>query len=492
MAKRILILVFWLLALAPLVMAQDLEWSNPEKFRNRTSFTKVIGQNTGGIYVLRSRSRYMARKVYVQMFKENLALVYNKLLPNMKRATFKEGFVKNEGFTIYKTRYNNRTHTIDLYVQDYTPDAEPKGAEKLITSSPQRDYADEGDYVVKSSLDKSKVLCFHTEITESKTTVIEIVVLNAADSKEISRKKVELPYEYGNFNPLEMEVANDGNAYFIFRVENEAKPKKNWERFGYFLYAYNSAENSLKDFYLNPKDAYISRPFLAIDYLTGRVIATAYYSYEDAGYSKGILHIDINRATHALQLSALMPYPKEFVGDILGISAASRGEELRDFFIKKIIPKSDSSYLLIAEEYYTTSQTYTFSINGMMQVGSRDIYNYGKVAILTINKHGIIEEGDVINKIQSSTMDFGYYSSIYVMSLKNKVHIFYNDDERGETEITQYSIDSKGKKANRLLLKNQNANAALIPREGLQLDAITVLFPAAKDRKFAFLKLHLN
>lgn len=492
MAKKSLSILFWLMAFAPFAMAQDAEWSNPEKFRNRTAYTKVLGQNTSGIYILRSRSRYIDRKVYVQMYKENLGLVYNKLLPGMKRASFKEGYTTPDGFCIYKSRYNGRTNTIDLFAQDYKADAEPAGDEKLISSAPQRDFADEGDFVVKTSIDKTKVMCFHTEITGTKTTVIEIVILNAADRQEISRKKVELPYNYGSFNPSVMEVANDGNAYFIYRVENETKPKKTPERYGYYLYAYNAKDNSLKDFYMNPKDAYISRPFLAIDYITQKVIATAYYSYEDDGYSKGVLYFGLGLGTQALLYSSLMPYPKELVADILGVSAANRGGELRDFFIKKIIPKSDSSFILIGEEYYTTSQTYTFSINGMMQVGSRDVYNYGKVVVLNVDKHGLIEWGKVINKIQSSSLDYGYYSSIYTVSVKNKVYILFNDDERGDTEITQYSLDNEGKTTTRLLFKNQSESLALVPREGMQLDAITVIFPAAKDRKFSFLKLFLN
>ncbi|MDL5048139.1 hypothetical protein QQ054_19170 [Oscillatoria amoena NRMC-F 0135] len=53
-------------------------------------------------------------------------------------------------------------------------------------------------------------------------------------------------------------------------------------------------------------------------------------------------------------------------------------------------------------------------------------------------------------------------------------------------------LPTKGVTDSKLLFKNSNSSIAVVPREGQQLDAATVLFPAAKDRKFAFLKLLVN
>jgi hypothetical protein len=180
------------------------------------------------------------------------------------------------------------------------------------------------------------------------------------------------------------------------------------------------------------------------------------------------------------------------VADVLGRQAAQNGEELRDFYIRKIVPRSDGGYMLLAEEFYTSTQTYTFTVNGMMQMGTRDLYNYGKVGVLSVSKFGEIEWGKVINKNQTSSLDLGYYSSIFVVALKNSINIFYNDEFRGNSEITQYTIDNKGKLTSKLLFKNQSSSIAVVPREAMQLDAATVLFPTAKDRKFAFLKLLVN
>jgi hypothetical protein len=98
----------------------------------------------------------------------------------------------------------------------------------------------------------------------------------------------------------------------------------------------------------------------------------------------------------------------------------------------------------------------------------------------------------VINKSQTSSQDLGYYSSIFVVPLKNSINIFYNDEFRGNSEITQYTLDNNGKLTSKLLFKNQSSSIAVVPREAMQLDAATVLFPTAKDRKFAFLKLLVN
>lgn len=491
MSLRNYILVFLVLS-ASILFAQDAEWSNIEKFRNRTQYTKVIGQNTSGIYALRSKSRFINKRVYIQMFRENMGQVYNKLLPGIKRSTLEEVYVFNNSLEVFKSKYNRKTRTIDLLHQSYSIEAEPEGKQKVITSAAQRDYSDDGDFVLAISKDKSKILCFHTEIGQDKNTVIEIAVLSAPNMSVIRKKRVELPFKYNRFMRLDFKVANNGNAYFVFRAEDTERKRKSYERFGYFLFAYEVTTDRLTDFYLNNKDTYLSRPALSIDYLNNKVLVAGFYSLKDLGYSKGLLDFAIDATTHTQLYHSFVPYPKAFVADVIGKYAAERGEEIRNLYIQKIIPHSDSGYIFIAEEFYTTTQTYTFSINGMMQVGSRDIFNYGKVGILFMNKKGVIEWGKVINKNQSSSLDLGYYSSIYVVPLKDKIYIYYNDEDRGNSEVTQFVLNNKGELDSRLLFKTQTISIAVVPREAEQLDAKTILFPAAKDRKFAFVKLMLN
>lgn len=490
--KKHFYILFILPLFANVLVAQDIEWSNAEKFRNRTQFTKVLGQNASGIYALRSKSRFVNKKVYIQMFRENMGQVYSKLLPGIKRATLEEVYVFPNSLAVFKSKYNRKTHGIDLIHQTYSIEAEPEGKEKIISSAPQRDYSDDGDFVLNLSQDKSKILCFHTEIGQEKNTVVEIVILSTDNMAELGRKRVELPFKYNRFVRLDFKVANNGNAYFVFRAEDTDKKKKNVERYGYYLFTYELQNDNLTDFYLNNTDTYLSRPALSIDYINNKIIVAGFYSLKDMGYSKGLLDFALDATTHTKLYHSFIPYPLDFVSDIIGKYAAERGEELRNFYIQKIIPHSDSGYIFIAEEFYTTTQTYTFSINGMMQVGSRDIFNYGKVGVLFVNKRGEIEWTKTINKNQSSSLDLGYYSSIYVIPQRNQISIFYNDEDRGNSEVTQYILNNKGELTNKLLFKNQNISIAVVPKEAEQLDVKTILFPAAKDRKFAFVKLMLN
>ena len=131
-ALRKIIPFLLLLAALPL-HGQDegAEWSNSEKFRNRTAYNKILGQNTTGIYVLRSKSRFFSRRVYVQLYKASMGLVYNKLLPGVKKYTFENAFVTPEGLIVFKSRYNRKTATIDLYHQTYNAEAEPGGRRKI-------------------------------------------------------------------------------------------------------------------------------------------------------------------------------------------------------------------------------------------------------------------------------------------------------------------------------------------------------------------------
>jgi hypothetical protein len=472
--------------------AQDADWSNPEKFRSRTAYTRVLGQNSHGIYALRCRNRAFSRKVYVQMYRENMGMVFNKILPGLKNAYFENAFVYNDGMRLFKSQYNRKTREIDLVAQKYTHDAEPTGEEIVVSSSLQRDYSDDGDYVISRSTDFSKIVCFHTEISPSKSTVIDLEILDGPELTVLNRKKVELPFKYASFVPLETVVANNGNAYFIFRVEADDKSKNDFEYLGYYLFTYNAGTDQLTDFYLNTEDTYLSKPHITLDYFNNKVIVNGFYSLENAGNSKGILDFGLDMKSHIPIYHNLLPYPENFVSDVVGRQAAQNGEELRDFYIRKIVPRSDGGYVLLAEEFYTSTQTYTFTVNGMMQMGTRDLYNYGKVGLLSVNKFGEIEWGKVINKSQTSSQDLGYYSSIFVVPLKNSINIFYNDEFRGNSEITQYTLDNNGKLTSKLLFKNQSSSIAVVPREAMQLDAATVLFPTAKDRKFAFLKLLVN
>ncbi|MDX5319770.1 MAG: hypothetical protein LPK45_01780, partial [Bacteroidota bacterium] len=261
------------------------------------------------------------------------------------------------------------------------------------------------------------------------------------------------------------------------------------ERVGVFLYALNPSGDWFT-YYLNEDDKFIHSPIMVFDEVNKKVLVSGLYSFVSRELAKGTLDFAVDRRNMEEQFHRFIPFERDFVRDIAGEKVAEREEELRDFVIRDMVAKSDGGYLLFGEEFSIAQQSYTYDVNGIAQVSSRSVYNYGKIFVLCSNT---LEEqhawSKVISKGQSSVNDFGYYSSFTLCKKREQIHILFNDKLKGNGGVINYVLHNDDTLEEISLFGNQSAYISIVPGETRQLDANTLLIPTSKDRKFAFVKI---
>lgn len=469
--------------------AQDFDWSNLQKFRNKTSYNRIIGENESGYFILRSRNREVKSSLVLERYRDAMGIDYSKKLPDMRGASLVNAFVCADHLNIIKSRYNVTTERLNLTLQQLDNNGNAKGPEKLLREALPKDYSDDGNFVFVSNPWQNRYLCYYVESGPQEKIVVNFAIYDE-QMVLLQDKKLQLDFGVKDFTTMDVLVDSLGNAAFLFEVMQPDFGRGTPEKVGYYLYHYQLAEKNLKSYYLNYPDTYLSDPAFVVDRLNNKLGVTGFYSLESNRKSKGLLDFAIDIRSQRVLYHNFIPYERSFVAEIIGEKAANKESELVDYDIRKVIPRSDGGYILIAEEFFISQQSYTYYINGIAQVNSRSVFNFGKIFVLSITPQGKPEWGKMINKTQSSINDGGHYSSLFVTMRKDKIHILFNDKLRGVGDVLQFTLDNKGNLDNILLFRSQNSYIAIVPSEGKQLDANTVLLPTSKDRKFAFVKIN--
>ncbi|TNE79037.1 MAG: hypothetical protein EP332_12290 [Bacteroidetes bacterium] len=480
-----LILIF--VIASQLVYSQEFEWSNLERFRNRKSYNHILGQNSSGIFVLRSRGQEIYSKVILERYRNSLGLDYSKRLVGMKGFRFIDAHVQEEGLLVWKSMFNPANEKLELFVQRVDNDNSLDGELKLMTQVGLKNFSDEGDFSIHTNKRQSHYVNCFTERIKGKYRKFHIQVWD--DSLNLVREKqFVLPFEEDDFNLESVEVDTMGHAFLLFSGVNEEKERETPERIGLHVFALTNSD-SLIHHYLNLSDTYLSSPLMTIDEVNKHIQVSALYSLKSRDNSKGVLFASFDLATGKKLKHEFIPYTYSFAKDIIGEDGIKRDDEPENFSLKFIVPRSDGGFILFGEEFSVAQQSYTYYVNGIAQMTSRSVYNYGKLFIISIDANAKLDWFHIVNKGQSSVNDLGYYSSFTIVVGVNEIRLLFNDRVRGAGGVVEYTLNTKGELNNKMLFGNQGPYVAIAPLEAKQLDARSMLIPTAKDRKFAFVKL---
>lgn len=467
--------------------AQEMEWSNMERFRNKTAYNRVIGSNEYGYYIIRGRGYDIRNKVIIERYRETLGMDFSKEIPNMRGAELVNAFVTETGISLWKSKYNNETNKLELLVEHLDEQAEPVGQPIPIAIAYPRGYSDDGDFVIVENILKTHYVVIFTEPTPQGKSYFNVQVFNRRYEMVSSRREL-LDYQENDFDLEQVLVDTTGDVFILVSGVNPEMKKGTPERVGVHLFALNT-QSAWFDFYLNFDDTYIHSPIMAFDDKNNKLAVSGLYSLLSREQSKGTLDFAIQRGDFKLLYHLFVPFTQDFVRDIAGEKAVENEEELRDFVVRFMVSRSDGGYILFGEEFSIAQQSYTYYVNGIAQVSSRSVYNYGKIFLISVGNKGTIEWSKVISKGQSSVNDFGYYSSFTLCKRKDRIHILFNDKLKGNGGVLMYTLFPDEKLEEEMLFGNQGTLVSIVPAETRQLDANTLLIPTSKDRKFAFLKL---
>ncbi|TAE88240.1 MAG: hypothetical protein EAY81_03105 [Bacteroidetes bacterium] len=480
MRKTILLYTFVVIGLHSL--AQVVEWGNQQKFKNKTNYSQVLGENASGIFVARSRSTDFRYEVTVEKYKANLTLEYSKELPKQLSTRTERVIITDDGVVEFFTlKANNK---LELKAQFFDNSLNSTQLISLF-SVDNNQLLDDAKFFIKSTQDKKGYsVLFLTSGLDKQKSVLNIHGFEATLAQKYSRRfSMQAPAE--DIFISNMECDNQGNVFAVIDMPKKSQKKAR----DFFVYSYFPASDNMLEYPLQKDSSFITEVGLVVNNYTKSVAVAGFYSDKPDNKCLGQFFYNIDVATNKVVAQTYEPFDISFVSKALSSLQEREGAVLTDLVIRKLIPNSNGGCTILAEKFYETKQSYTYQINGFPQTSYRSVYNYDEIIVIAKNGDGTTKFKQVIKKSQPSVSDGGYYSSFITVLTNEKIGIIYNSDIANEGDILMATINNKGELDSRVLIKSVSYFVLLMPSESKQVSANTAVITALKDRRFCLMRL---
>jgi hypothetical protein len=468
--------------------AQTVEWSPPQKQRGKTSFTRILGANTMGYYLLRSKNSDFSREVVLERYKGSLTLDFSRELMLGGKSRFENIVLYEDGLLLLKSSENTQTGKIELLSTKVDENGIAGTTWSKVDESPKKSGNDPGDFTVVPNTNKTLLVASHTEYGTNNQSILVITIFNTQHQQILSRK-FDLEYNYEKLRYKELQIDDNGNVFFSVTYTNNDKKKNSPERKEHIMFAYYKSTDRLVRYKLNEGNYYVNEFSFGINYVKNCLTICGLYSNTSEDFAGGTFLYNINLDSGGVFYHRFQEFDKGLVSKMIGEREASKKPELSNIQMKRLILRSDGGIVLAAENVYTTQQTYTYYVNGMPQYSYRTIYNYDDIMVISLDPDGKSEWYDVIRKKQSSLNDEGYFSSFTMIAVKDKMHFLYNDNSRGNNDVVDVSISNYGQREKNLLLNSKNTYALIIPTESRLVSYNTLITGALREKQFSLLKV---
>jgi hypothetical protein len=432
-------------------------WASFDKFSGSNTHCNVIGENDKGVLILRYKDKSLKRNVYIDFYDHGLRLKNTFAISERKKQVDKVLLLKNQLYVIY--HYPNYANRKLFYkALDYET-KENKEELKEWVNIPIENNRLYGYDIIYNHTRNAGLINYIQAEDENSTLFIQYFD---------DALKLEKPVQYTlNFSAKNTKVMSrimdkNGNYYCIYAAQKGGFFAK--DNSIYYLLMYNKKNNEWTNTELNSQELFISSVYLKEDIQNKRVLLSYFYSpnYKNGNY--GLTNSAYNSNDQKRIYEGRQKINSEFSRQIAG-GKLGKEKELNSFYIKDIVPTSDSGSMIIAERFFLTDQNETFYQNGIPVTQSRNVYNFEEVLVFSNNKYGRIQWNKVLLKRQSSINDGGYFSSIIVVPAPDRVHFIYNEKLVYNGDVIQYSINQDGQTSQKNLFRTDMASYMVIPSE---------------------------
>jgi hypothetical protein len=465
---------------------KQLDWSGTRKLKGLAIFSRVIGENEHGIYLLRYRNRFLTKQVLIERYDNTLNFIGTRPF-TMKKARLLRLSIHPDGLLMLFVRQNKANRTMELYARKLDPSMEPIGKDELLAETPFLDLYTSKDYFRSAfSADRKHLMIYSAQRMKDDKLMVNVKLLDL--SLKISQDyNYALSLEGYGHQLVDLDVDVNGNGYLIMD-EMMFLSKKSYES-QYRLYRFLQSDSVINDFLLGDTNSHLSTPVFAEDRKHGEMKVMAWESpaHKDKFNRAYCFRLSYNQTDKSYQQFTFLP------PDVLNAEDEETEIDndgfLMDFEILKVVNRSDGGSIIIAESSVVRSEEDVYYVNGLPHTSAKNIYNYDDIIVINLDSSGALDWSKIVPKSQSSINDGGYFSSVVVGTTPKGIHILYNENLRDNGEVIHYTIALNGKSKSEKLFSSQSEYVVIIPPESLQVSSNKLLIPSSKNRKFALLKI---
>lgn len=474
--SRLCLLIFILSTLS--TNAQVLQWSNATKLKGGAVFTKVIGENENGVYMLRYRNRFYNKNIILERF--NNQLVFEQSINiELRKARLSKLCFTPKGILVIKSKYLRPQKQNKLIAQWYDFNFEEKGEPVTLAITAAKDFSDRGNFRIRISDDLQKIAVLHSEASKTSNTVLHYKLYNAS-LQLLAQHTFDVAYPYEDLAMQDLLITNSAQLSILANVAPRPTKRNKTTNF-HWLTIVDST------FYDTPitDSVDLKSPTMVYNRPNDEATLVSFYALREQRGIVGTLFFTIDES---LDTGALVwgQFGEKLINDIAE-DALSEG-----FNILQATPRSDGGMLIIAEQKDIATEDDIILVNGLPQSTSKNIYNFNEILVLNYDDSAYLDWHKLITKNQTTVNDGGYFSSVVIYTGPKYVQLLYNDQLRSSGDVMQHTIYNNGTEKSKKLLKAELDYVAIVPSEAKQVSSNKVIIPTSKNRRFALLKLVYN
>lgn len=268
---------------------------------------------------------------------------------------------------------------------------------------------------------------------------------------------------------------------------------------------------------INLDKIYLDELRVKVDNYNHRYLLSAFYYNQKRGSIDGLYFQTFNRITNQADYEKTFEFSEDLRREARGESNLRMA--FNDYFIRNIIIKKDGGFLIDAEAYYTTSRASAWNrwdyMYGSPFMSPMDYYFYSpyysnwwwrrgnsssnqavrhhadNMVIFSFDKNGELGWNNVIRKGQFDD-ESDDRISYQVMNTGGQIHFLFNQQERKNLLLNDYSLAPDGQINRNPTLKNLDKGHEFMPKYGKQVSAKQFIAPCFYRNFICFAKIDFN
>ena len=505
MVPKALVLSVVLICSGIFASAQKIVYSQPDKEDTRRMDFEIAGK-IGGNFLVYKNTR---SKIWISVLDNDmkqLDKIEQDYVPQNDRIINVDFFPYNDFcYMVYQYQKKNIVHCVASKIG---PDGKKIGAIIELDTTHIGFASDNKIYTVLTSEDKTKLIVFKINSKNKSSYLMTTMLMN--DRLELLKKsRLGIPMEERNDYINDFYLDNDGDMVFTKFIRNN---NDNISKAA-FVIKYAQAD-TLSMNNLNIEKNWLDEIHIKVDNYNKRYILASFYFQERKGNIEGLYFLVWDKITTQPVFETTNALTDELRKEARG--DASIKTAFNDFFIRNIITRKDGGFIAGTESYYTTSRFnnwnrwdylygspfnsafnnsnyyspyYTNAFNGSRLNNNQAVrYHADNMAVLSFDGKGKLEWSNVMVKSQYND-ESDDLLSYQLMNTGGQIHFLFNQQERRNNLLSDYSINPEGIMTRNPTLKNLDKGYEFMPKYGKQVSSRQMIVPCLYRNYICFAKI---
>lgn len=468
---------------AQLLSGQKLYFSNIPRLNTKSYYNKVIGENAGGIYILRFRDPDLKGGFSIERYSHNMDFIESENLELGKREELVKVFTVDSGLVFIKYSADKESGSLSLLRTGFSVRS-ALGVSMLYQSATMEKGMDiiQADYDIQ----RRRIGIWVEEMSGNSDQ--EFVYLQSdINGNVLEKKRVNTGFNYRIATLGKSCISNDGIAVMVFSVVRDEKRETDPSRTEHFMIS-TAGSGDMELFGLGDHKFFLSSFEVTVNEFNKQFIISGLFDYKKPDAGHGVVTWFYSPGK-GFPEGNFVPFDRKFVNLLIGARREQDGADPENFKVRKLIPRDDGGMLMICEFFEITQQMETFYLNGIPQTSSKNVYNYNDLLFISMDSTGKTEWRHKVNKRQNSFASMAYLQSVGVYVCEGNVNLVYNDNSNQSNRVMHIKLTRDGVMKQKIILNSDNEYTAIIPLEGKQTGYNRFVTPVMQSRQTMLLQL---